>query len=70
MTRKEVEKFPQNIHILQVEQETEADDITVLQHLLNCDVEREKSMNELNDLLKIDDSKMTSDEKVELALKI
>lgn len=27
-------------------------------------------MNELNDLLKIDDSKMTSDEKVELALKI
>jgi ATP-binding cassette subfamily F protein 3 len=42
MCRKELEKFPTNLHILQVEQEVEGDDLTVLQHVLQCDVEREE----------------------------
>ena len=46
MTRKEIDKFPQNIHILQVEQEVEADEQTVLWHVLSCDVEREKLLSE------------------------
>jgi hypothetical protein len=46
VTRKEIEKFPQNIHILQVEQEAEADDMCVLDHVLRCDVEREKLIKE------------------------
>jgi len=41
ISRAEIEKFPQDIHILQVEQEVEGDDVSVLQHILNCDVERE-----------------------------
>ena len=46
ISRKELEKFPQNVHILQVEQEVQGDDTTVLQHILNCDVEREKLISE------------------------
>jgi len=38
------------VHILQVEQETDKDDITVLQHLLNCDVERTALLDELQEL--------------------
>lgn len=41
ISKSEIEKFPQGIHILQVEQEVEGDDISVLQHILNCDIERE-----------------------------
>ncbi len=46
ITRKEIEKFPQNVHILQVEQEAEADDVCVLDHVLRCDVERERLLKE------------------------
>lgn len=46
ITRKEIEKFPQNIHILQVEQEAEADDYTVLEHVMMCDVERTSLLEE------------------------
>lgn len=46
ITRREIEKFPQNIHILQVEQEAESDDVAVLDHVLRCDVEREKLLKE------------------------
>jgi ATP-binding cassette, subfamily F, member 3 len=46
ITRKEIEKFPQNIHILQVEQEAESDDVCVLDHVLRCDVERERLLKE------------------------
>lgn len=35
-----------NIHILQVEQEAEADDISVLDHVLRCDTERTDLMAE------------------------
>lgn len=54
--RGEIEKFPTSIHILQVEQEVEGDDISVLQHCLLCDVEREKLMKTISDIEKIDDS--------------
>jgi hypothetical protein len=52
MCAKDIEKFPKNLHILQVEQETEGDDITVLQHVLNCDVERERLLKEQQDIIK------------------
>ena len=65
MTRKEIEKFPQNIHILQVEQEAEADDISVLQHVLQCDVERERLLEEKHDIETQDDSSMSSEEKLQ-----
>jgi len=48
ISRGEIEKFPQDVHILQVEQETESDNITVLQHILNCDVERTALYDELD----------------------
>ena len=50
ISKKELDDFPQDLHILQVEQEVEADDISVLQHLLNCDEEREKLLKEQIDL--------------------
>lgn len=50
ITRKEIEKFPQNIHILQVEQEAEADDVCVLDHVMRCDVEREKLLQEQREI--------------------
>lgn len=67
ITRKEIERFPQNVHILQVEQETEADDISILQHVLNCDVDRTKALKKLSKLEKLDDSKMSEEEKAEIA---
>ncbi|CDW90593.1 abc transporter f family member 3-like [Stylonychia lemnae] len=63
ISRREIDKFPQTLHILQVEQEVEADDISVLQHVLNCDVEREKLLKELNELLAQDDSTLSVDDR-------
>lgn len=40
MCRKELDKLPMNLHILQVEQEVIGDDMTVLDHVMHCDVER------------------------------
>lgn len=40
ISRGEIEKFPQGVHTLQVEQEVEGDDISVLEHIMNCDIER------------------------------
>lgn len=51
ISRSEIEKFPQGIHILQVEQEVEGDNKTVLQHILECDVERTDLLKEF-ELLK------------------
>lgn len=51
ISRSEIEKFPQGIHILQVEQEVEGDNKTVLQHILDCDVERTALLKEF-ELLK------------------
>ena len=46
--RHEIEKFPKNIHVLQVEQECPSDDTSVLDHILNCDVERSSLLAEMN----------------------
>jgi len=50
ISRGEIEKFPVGVHILQVEQEIDGDDISVLQHILNCDVERTDLLQEMEDL--------------------
>lgn len=55
VTRKEIEKFPQNVHILQVEQEAEADDVSVLEHVLRCDVERERLLKEQHEIQEMKD---------------
>ena len=46
MCRREIDKMPHNLHILQVEQEIVGDDKTVLDHVLDCDVERLELMRE------------------------
>jgi ATP-binding cassette, subfamily F, member 3 len=38
--RKELNNMPQNLHILQVEQEVIGDDKSILDHVLECDSER------------------------------
>jgi len=50
MCRRELEKMPYNLHVLQVEQEIEGDDISVLDHVLGCDVERIELYAKLNKL--------------------
>lgn len=40
LCRKEIDKMPMNLHILQVEQEVVGDDKSVLDHVLECDEER------------------------------
>lgn len=54
ISRGEIEKFPTDIHMLQVEQEVVGDDETVLSHILACDVERTDLLEEL-ELLKNED---------------
>lgn len=49
--RKELNKMPQNLHILQVEQEIIGDDKSVLDHVLECDEERLNLLNEQNELI-------------------
>lgn len=53
----DIEGFPKNIHTLQVEQEVEADDKTVLEHILDCDVERTELMEEMEELMNEDNDK-------------
>lgn len=65
ITRKELEGWPENIHILQVEQEAEADEITVLEHVLNCDVERTSLLKEQAEIVHHDESKLSAYEKEE-----
>lgn len=54
ISRGEIEKFPSDIHMLQVEQEVVGDDETVLSHILACDVERTDLLEDL-ELLKNED---------------
>lgn len=54
ISRGEIEKFPSDIHMLQVEQEVVGDDETVLSHILACDVERTDLLEEF-ELLKNED---------------
>lgn len=65
MCRKELDKLPLNLHILQVEQEVIGDDVTVLQHVINCDVERLKLLAEQEELTKKDTKDMEDDDKDE-----
>ena len=64
ISRGEIEKYPQNVHTLQVEQEIEGDDITVLQHILNCDVERNELLEKLAELSGLDETDQTEQETV------
>jgi len=59
ISRGEIEKYPQNVHTLQVEQEIEGDDVTVLQHILSCDIERTELMEKLEELTTLNDDEMT-----------
>jgi ATP-binding cassette subfamily F protein 3 len=61
--RKELDKMPQNLHILQVEQEIVGDDKSVLTHVLECDVERMELYAELDKLEKTDTSSLEPEEK-------
>ena len=49
--RKELNKMPQNLHILQVEQEIVGDNKSVLEHVLECDEERINLMKEQDELI-------------------
>ena len=60
--RKEIDKMPQNVHILQVEQEVPGDDKSILEHVLECDEERLSLLKEAEDIPKMDKSTMTEDE--------
>ena len=63
LCRKEVEKMPQNLHILQVEQEVVGDDKCVLDHVLECDEERLDLLKELDELSKKDLTGMEPEDK-------
>ena len=70
ISRSEIDKFPTDLHILQVEQEVEKDDITVLQHILNCDVERTELLEELERITSIDVGEMTEAQKKEQSARL
>jgi ATP-binding cassette subfamily F protein 3 len=68
--RHEIEKFPKSIHVLQVEQECPSDDMTVLDHILNCDVERNTLLKEMNKLTKAKDEEMDAESKAIATMRI
>lgn len=51
----EIEGFPADIHSLQVQQEVEGDDMTVLEHVMACDVERTALLKEMEELIADDE---------------
>lgn len=61
--RKELDGFPEDCHILQVEQEVDGDDISILQHVLNCDVERQELIDEQHLLHDACDKKLSAYDK-------
>ena len=50
ISKKEFDKFPKNVHVLQIEQEVDGDDISVLDHVLSCDKERNALLKEKADI--------------------
>lgn len=68
--RKEIDKMPDNLHILQVEQEVPGDDKTILEHVLECDTERTRLLKEAEDIPNIDTTNMPEEEKIELEEKL
>jgi len=67
MCRRELDKLPHNLHILQVEQEVIGDDISVLQHVINCDVERLEMLAEQEELTNKDLVDLEEEEREEHA---
>jgi len=63
ISRSEIEKFPTDIHILQVEQEVVGDTKSVLDHILDCDVERNRLLKELKKITNRDETDMEKSEK-------
>ena len=55
--------MPQNLHILQVEQEVVGDEKSVLDHVLECDEERLDLLKEQEELTKKDLADLDADEK-------
>jgi ATP-binding cassette subfamily F protein 3 len=64
--RKEIDKMPDNVHILQVEQEVPGDDMTILDHVLECDVERTRLMKRGDEIPLINTDKMEEEDKMAL----
>ena len=54
IARKEIEGIPQHIHILHVEQEIDPDGKRVIDHVIECDVERTTLLEEQEKLHEID----------------
>mmetsp|Transcript_3424 Transcript_3424/g.5804 ORF Transcript_3424/g.5804 Transcript_3424/m.5804 type:complete len:271 (+) Transcript_3424:170-982(+) len=63
LCRKELDKMPQKLHILQVEQEIVGDDKSVLAHVLECDVERLELYAEQEKLGAVDTTDMEPEDK-------
>jgi len=63
--RKELDKMPQNLHILQVEQEVPGDDMNILDHVLACDTERLALLKEQDELVATDTEQLEELEKME-----
>lgn len=66
LCRKELDKMPQNLHILQVEQEVIGDDMSVLEHVLICDEERLDLLKEQEELTNRDLSDLEPEDKQEV----
>ena len=54
--RKEINGLAKNLHILQVEQEVIGDDKSILEHVLECDVERTELLTEQDKLINYEGS--------------
>lgn len=70
MCRREIDKLPHNLHILQVEQEVIGDDQTVLQHVIDCDVERTQLLKEQQELAEKSVATMEAEDREEHAKRI
>ena len=70
MCRREIERMPKNLHILQVEQEIPGDELTVLEHVLGCDVERSRLYKEQEDAQNIDTTDMEPEDKEEFVKRL
>ena len=65
MCRRDLDKMPHNLHVLQVEQEVIADDISVRDHVIECDTERLALLKEQQELETKDTSEMEPEDKEE-----
>lgn len=70
IARKEIEGFPEHLHVLHVEQEIDPEDKTVIDHVLECDTERTLLLQEEKDLLAVDESKIKKNKAEKLREKL